>query len=125
MEQYRNTLENVLKDSNLARKKLSWASRFANKTPLKTNEVVGGMTKLQSYGMEGDKVLKSTGKTYIEMIGDMASATNKPFEQAVEVLADSRTGELERLKEFGISKDMIGNFGKKKVTENYLIIKVK
>ena len=114
IEQYRNTLETVLKDSTLAQKKLAWASRLANKTPFETEEIINGMTKMQSYGMEGDRVLKSTGKTYLEMIGDMASAMNKPFEQAVEALADSRTGELERLKEFGITKDMIGDFAKLK-----------
>lgn len=112
IEQYRNTLETVLKDSTLAQKKLAWGSRLANKTPFETEEIISGLTKMQSYGMEGDRVLKSTGKTYIEMIGDMASAMNKPFEQAVEALADSRTGELERLKEFGITKNMIGDFAK-------------
>lgn len=113
IEQYRNTLETVLKDPIAAQKKLAWSSRFANKTPFETEEVVSGMTKLQSYGMEGDRVLKSTNRTYIEMIGDMASAMNKPLEQAIEAVADSKTGELERLKEFGITKKMIGDFGKK------------
>ncbi len=112
MEQYRNTLETVLKDSKLAQQKLAWAGRFANRTPFETEEVVSAMTKLQSYGMEGDRVLKSTGRTYIEMIGDMAAGMGKSFDQAVEALADSRTGELERLKEFGITKNMIGDFAK-------------
>lgn len=112
IEQYRNTLETVLKDSTLAQRKLAWGSRLANRTPFETEEIISGLTKMQSYGMEGDRVLKSTGKTYIAMIGDMASAMNKPFEQAVEALADSRTGELERLKEFGITKNMIGDFAK-------------
>ena len=35
IEQYRNTLETVLKDSDMARKKPAWASRFANKLHLK------------------------------------------------------------------------------------------
>lgn len=113
IEQYRNTLETVLKDPIAAQKKLAWSSRLANRTPFETEEVVAGMTKLQSYGIEGDRVLKSTNRTYIEMIGDMASAMNKPLEQAIEAIADSRTGELERLKEFGITKNMIGDFGKK------------
>lgn len=112
MEQYRNTLETVLKDPKLAQQKLAWAGRFANRTPFETEEVVSAMTKLQSYGMKGDRVLKSTGRTYIEMIGDMAAGMGKSFDQAVEALADSRTGELERLKEFGITKNMIGDFAK-------------
>lgn len=70
------------------------------------------MTKLQSYGIEGDRILKSTNRTYLEMIGDMASGMGKSFDQAIEAVADARTGELERLKEFGITKNMIADFGK-------------
>ena len=117
IEQYRNTLETVLKDPNMARKKLAWANRFANKTPFETEEVVGGMTKLQSYGIEGDRILKTTNRTYLEMIGDMASGMGKSFDQAIEAVADARTGELERLKEFGITKNMIADFGKSKGLE--------
>ena len=117
IEQYRNTLETVLKDSDMARKKLAWASRFANKTPFETEEVVGGMVKLQSYGIEGDRILKTTNRTYLEMIGDMASGMGKSFDQAIEAIADARTGELERLKEFGITKNMIAEFGKSKGLE--------
>ena len=117
MEQFRNTLETVLKDPNKARKKLAWANRFANKTPFESQEVVEGMTKLQSYGIEGDRILKSTNRTYLEMIGDMASGMGKSFDQAIEAVADARTGELERLKEFGITKSMIADFGKSKGLE--------
>lgn len=112
IEQYRNTLETVLKDPKIAKQKLAWASRFSNKTPFETDEVVGGMTKLQSYGIEGDRILKTTNRTYLEMIGDMASGMGKSFDQAIEAVADARTGELERLKEFGITKNMIAEFGK-------------
>jgi hypothetical protein len=117
MEQFRNTLETVLKDPNKARKKLAWANRFANKTPFESQEVVEGMTKLQSYGIEGDRILKTTNRTYLEMIGDMASGMGKSFDQAIEAVADARTGELERLKEFGITKSMIADFGKSKGLE--------
>lgn len=114
IEKYRNTLETVLKDPNAARQKLAWANRFANKTPFETDEVVGGMTKLQSYGIEGDRILKTTKRTYLEMIGDMASGMGKSFDQAIEAVADAKTGELERLKEFGITKQMLADFGKEK-----------
>ena len=117
MEQFRNTLETVLKDPNKARKKLAWTNRFANKTPFESQEVVEGMTKLQSYGIEGDRILKTTNRTYLEMIGDMASGMGKSFDQAIEAVADARTGELERLKEFGITKSMIADFGKSKGLE--------
>ena len=113
LEKYRNTLETVLKDPNAARQKLAWGSRFANRTPFETEEVVGGMTKLQSYGIEGDRVLNTTKRTYLEMIGDMAAGMGKSFDQAIEAVADAKTGELERLKEFGITKNMLAEFGKK------------
>lgn len=112
LEKYRNTLETVLKDPNAARQKLAWGSRFANRTPFETEEVVSGMTKLQSYGIEGDRVLNTTKRTYLEMIGDMAAGMGKSFDQAIEAVADAKTGELERLKEFGITKNMLAEFGK-------------
>jgi hypothetical protein len=40
-------------------------------------------------------------------IGDMAAIMGKPLSQAVEAVADAQTGELERLKEFGITKGML------------------
>lgn len=43
----------------------------------------------------------------------MAAATNKSFDQAVEALIDAQTGELERLKEFGITKAKILEQGEK------------
>jgi hypothetical protein len=39
--------------------------------------------------------------------GDMASVMGKDLMQAVEAVADAQTGELERLKEFGITKGML------------------
>ena len=43
-------------------------------------------------------------KKWLPLAGDMAAATNKDFMQATEALVDAQTGELERLKEFGIKK---------------------
>ena len=36
----------------------------------------------------------------------------KPLMQAVEAIGDAKTGELERLKEFGITKKMIEDYSK-------------
>jgi len=43
----------------------------------------------------------------------MAAATNKSFDQATEALIDAQNGELERLKEFGITKAKILEQGEK------------
>lgn len=99
MEQYRNTLGIVMKDNQKAAETFAWANEFANKTPYETGEIVDATVKLTSYGLEAKKVLPLTG--------DMASAMGKSIDQAVEAVADAQTGELERLKEFGITKDMI------------------
>lgn len=107
MEQYRNTLNIVMKDNKKAGETFKWAVDYANKTPFETAEIVDGTVKLQSYGMEAQKVLP--------YIGDMASAMGKSMDQAVEAVADAQTGELERLKEFGITKEQIVKQANKKL----------
>lgn len=99
MEGYRNTLNIVMKDTKKAAETMAWAAQFANKTPFETNEVVDATVKLQNYGLVAKDVLPT--------IGDMAGVMNKSLDQAVEAVADAQTGELERLKEFGITKQMI------------------
>jgi len=99
MEQYRNTLDTVMKDTKKAAKTFKWAVDFANKTPFETDSVVEATVRLASYGLEAEKVLPS--------VGNMAAVMNKDIMQAVEAVADAQTGELERMKEFGITKQMI------------------
>lgn len=99
METYLNTLTVVMKSSEKAQKTLDWANTFSAKTPFEIPEVIEATTRLTSYGIEAEKVLGITG--------DMASVMGKDLMQAVEAVADAQTGELERLKEFGITKGMI------------------
>lgn len=103
LENYRNTLNVVMKDQKKAGETMAWAVEFANKTPFETAGVIDATVKLQSYGLVAQKVLPA--------IGDMASIMNKDLNQAVEAVADAQTGELERLKEFGITKQMIIDHG--------------
>jgi len=105
LEQYRNTLNVVMKDQVKAGETMAWAVDFANRTPFETDSIIEATVRLQSYGLEATKVLPS--------IGDMASVMNKDIMQAVEAVADAQTGELERLKEFGITKAMIVDQGNK------------
>ena len=107
MEQYRNTLNIVMKDNKKAAETFSWAVDYANRTPFETGDIVGATVKLTSYGVEAQKTLP--------LIGDMAGAMGKDMDQAVEAIADAQTGELERLKEFGITKQMIVEQGAKKL----------
>lgn len=99
LEGYRSTLNVVMKDQVKAAKTMAWAIDFANRTPFETDSVVEATVRLQSYGIDAQKVMTQ--------IGDMAGVMNKDLMQAVEAVADAQTGELERLKEFGITKAMI------------------
>ncbi|QNB48212.1 hypothetical protein BR63_19215 [Thermanaerosceptrum fracticalcis] len=99
LEGYRNTLNVVMKDQKKAAETMAWAVNFANKTPFETDDIVQATVRLQSYGINAKEVMTS--------IGDMAGVMNKDIMQAAEAVADAQTGELERLKEFGITKQMI------------------
>lgn len=104
LEGYRNTLNVVLKDQKKAAETMAWAVKFANQTPFETDSIVEATVRLESYGLKAKEVMKD--------IGDMAGVMGKDIMQAVEAIADAQTGELERLKEFGITKDMIAEYGK-------------
>jgi len=99
LENYRLTLETVLKDTKKAGDLMKWAGQFANITPFDTSEVIEGTVRLEAYGISAQGTMRQ--------IGDMAAVMNKDLMQAIEAVADAQTGELERLKEFGITKAMI------------------
>lgn len=107
LEGYRNTLNVVMKDTDKAAKTMMWAIKFANKTPFETGSIVEATVRLQSYGLEAAKILPG--------IGDMAGVMGKDIMQAAEAVADAQTGELERMKEFGITKNNIIEHGAKKL----------
>lgn len=113
LEQYRNTLNIVMKDQEKAAEMMAWAVDFADYTPFNTDKVVEATVKLQSYGLEAQKVLPA--------VGDMAAVMNKDLIQAVEAVADAQTGELERLKGFGITKAMIVEQGNKIMRDKQIV----
>lgn len=99
LEDYKNTLEVVMKDTQKAGDMFEWAVKKANKTPFDTKDVVEGAVRLESYGLSAKKMMDG--------IGDMAAVMNTDLMQAVEAVADAQNGELERLKEYGITKKKI------------------
>lgn len=113
MEGYRAQLETATKDTQKAAKIMTYAMNYANKTPFEGGEVVEGAAKFEAMGMSAQKWL-----TYA---GDMAGATNKSFDQATEALIDAQTGELERLKEFGITKRQIQEKAEKMFADEQVI----
>jgi hypothetical protein len=99
LEGYRLQLETATKDTKKAGEIMKYAIDLANKTPFEGGELVQGASKLEAMGLSAQK--------WLPLIGDIAAATNKPFDQAIEAFIDSQTGELERLKEFGVTKAKI------------------
>lgn len=114
MEVARAKMETFTSSAQEAGQEIARAKEFANKTPFETGEVVDGMIKMKSYGLE-------TSDAMMTSVGDMAGAMGKSFDQAVEAIADAQTGELERLKEFGITKQMIIDQGAKTMADKELV----
>lgn len=115
MEGFRMQLETATKSAEKAGETMQWAVELANKTPFETGEMVEASARLEAMGLSAQK--------YLPMIGDMAGATNKDLIQATEAIIDAQTGELERMKEFGIKKaDIVQyayeNMGKMQVVNN-------
>ena len=99
LEGYKTQLETATKDTKKASKIMQYSINLANKTPFEGGEVVEAAAKFEAMGM--------SAKKWLTYAGDMAGATNKSMDQSVEALIDAQAGELERLKEFGITKRMI------------------
>lgn len=99
LEGYKIQLETATKDTKKAGEIMKYAMDLANKTPFEAGPLIEGASKLEMLGV--------SAKKYLPMLGDMAAATNKPIDQAVEAMLDAQMGEFERLKEFGIKKQMI------------------
>ena len=105
LEGYRLQLETATEDTQKASEIMQYAINLANKTPFEGGELVEGASKFEAMGMAAQK--------WLPLAGDMAAATNKSFDQATEALIDAQNGELERLKEFGITKAKILEQGEK------------
>jgi len=104
LEGYRLQLETATKDTEKASKIMQYAINLANKTPFEGGELVEGAAQFEAMGLSAQK--------WLPLAGDMAAATNKDFMQATEAIIDAQTGELERLKEFGVKKaDIIKKAG--------------
>lgn len=104
MENYQTILTGVLGDQQKAMETIAWATKLAEDTPFELPDIIEATVRLQAYGLEATKVLGITA--------DMAGRMGKPLKQAFEAVADAQTGELERLKEFGITKNAIAENAK-------------
>ncbi|MEQ8168537.1 MAG: phage tail tape measure protein [Candidatus Eremiobacterota bacterium] len=78
---------------------MAFAKEAASSTPYSVQQVTDSIIKLEAYGFKAKEVFSK--------VGDMAAAYGKDLSQAVEAVADAQTGELERLKEFTITKQQL------------------
>ena len=106
MEGYKMQLETAVKDTEKAGELMSKAVDFADRTPFETGDIVEATATMEMYGLSSTRWLSD--------IADMAGSTNKQIGDATEAMVDSSVGEFERLKQFGISKDMIMTASAKK-----------
>lgn len=113
LEGYRLQLETATKDTQKASEIMRYSIDLANRTPFEGGELVEAASKFEAMGM--------AAKQWLPLAGDMAAATNKSFDQATEALIDAQTGELERLKEFGITKAKILEQGEKLFSDVQLV----
>lgn len=114
MESARAKLETFTSSAQEAGEQIAYAKEFANKTPFETGDIVNGMIKMKAYSIE-------TSDEMMTRFGNMAGAMGKSYDQVVEAIADAQTGEVERLKEFGITKQMIIDQGAKTMADKELV----
>jgi len=101
-EQFEAVLTTIEGSSSKAEDSLKWVEEFASNTPFNIEKVTESFVQLKAYGLEPTDGLLRT-------LGDTASAMGKDINQAVEAIADAVVGENERLKEFGIKANIIGD----------------
>lgn len=93
-----------------AQQYVGWLNKYANLTPFETGEIVAGGAR--AINVSGGDVAKA--REIMKIAGDMAALNpEKTFSDAMEALADLKTGETERMKEFGfkITQDDIKKAG--------------
>ena len=102
-EGFKVQLETIEGSSEKAQKSLDWISEFAKKTPFEVAGITDSFVKLKAYGIDplADDALR--------VLGDTASAMNKPLESSVEAFADAATFQFERLRTFGLTTQTVGD----------------
>jgi hypothetical protein len=101
-ETLRSALETTTGSSAKAASEFERLQRFAASTPFAVAELTEGYIKLAARGITPtDRALTAFGNT--------ASSMGKSLDDMIEAVADAATGEMERLKEFGIVGKLAGD----------------
>lgn len=104
-QKFEAVLTNLTGDNGEAKRLIATFSQFAAETPFQVEEVVGAYVKLRNTGI-------TPNIEAMRKLGDVASASGKDLNQLVEALIDAQVGENERLKEFGIRAQKVGEITK-------------
>ena len=100
-ERLETALKTITGSASKARDAMKWITDFSAKTPYQLEEVTQAFTKLSAQGLDPKRLLGP--------LGDTASSMSKSLDQAVEMFLDAVRGENERLKEFGVSAQTVGD----------------
>ncbi len=100
-EQYTNRLKSFYSSTKEVTNELKRAREFADKYNRSIEDTLEAFIKMKVYGIDAsNKALKTFTNTAI--------GSGKSLDQFVEAMADAFTGENERLKEFGVKANVIG-----------------
>jgi hypothetical protein len=103
MSSYQARLITVLGSQEKVNAAMKQLETFETATPFNLSEVIDGYIRLLNYG------LNPTMNT-LKTIGDFAAANRRTLTDTVEAVSDAMRGEFERIREFGLTQDMIDRF---------------
>lgn len=101
-EKMEAVLTNTLGSSSAAQAALGQIKDFAASTPFQVDELTESFVKLANQNFKPTM-------SQMTALGDLASSTGKSFDQLAEAFLDAKTGEFERLKEFGVKAKKQGD----------------
>lgn len=103
-EQYTVQFTSLMDSAEMAEDRMRSLFDFAVRTPYELSGVVQAAKTMEAYGIYSERALRAAG--------DAASALGIELEEGVLAVAAARTGEMERLKRFGIvTADLAAEMG--------------
>ncbi len=102
LESMKGSLRTVTGSVEAAAAAMQRLMDFAGKTPFSLEQSIQAFIKLKALGLD-------PSTRAMESYGNTASAMGKEMTQMIEAVADASTGEMERLKEFGIKAKQEGD----------------
>ncbi len=101
-EKYETVLATALGGQAEAVAAMEMIKEIAATTPVSVDEMTDSFIKMVNRGIQPTK-------DEIKNLADLASSQGKEFDQLIEAVLDAQQGENERLKEFGVTADKIGD----------------